>query len=144
MMKTYAITKRGGTVPDRGAIHRWLDSQLDLMPNGERVLSLEKRKEPKSLPQLRLAWLWFTCIADETGNNKQTVHDYYCSQFLVRNDEFNGKPVRVVTGLSTLDKETMTYFLNKVQADAASELGIRLPSPDDEAWAAFEEYYKSR
>lgn len=144
MMKTYAITKRGGTVPDRGAIHRWLDSQLDLMPNGERVLSLEKRRTGRSLSQNRLFWLWMACIADETGSEKQDIHDHYCRKFLMRNIEFNGRPEQVMMTTSQLDKETFTYFLNRVQTDAASELGIRLPSPEDEAWAEFEEYYKSR
>ena len=140
-MSSLVITKRRGEVLDRQAAHRWLDVALDAMPNSVRTLSLRKRLERRSLSQNSIMWLWFSCIADETGTDRQTVHDYYCTKFLTRNAEFNGQPVRVVIGTSSLDMETMTWFLNQVQADAASELGIRLPTPEDEAWAAFEECY---
>lgn len=144
MSREYTITKRQGKVLDADAVHRWLDAALSTMPNGVRTLSLRRPRERRSLSQNSLMWMWLTCIADETGQDRQTVHDYYCTRFLVRNTEFNGRPVRVVIGTSGLDRETMTWFLNQVQADAASELGIRLPSPDDEAWTAFDEYYRGR
>lgn len=38
----------------------------------------------------------------------------------------------------------MKQFLDMVQADAASELGIILPDPEDLNYAAFEEYYRNR
>lgn len=144
MNREYTITKRQGRVLDADAVHRWLDDVLSTMPNGVRTLSLRRPRERRSLSQNSLMWMWLTCIADETGQDRQTVHDYYCTRFLVRNTEFNGRPVQVVIGTSGLDRETMTWFLNQVQADAASELGIRLPSPDDEAWAAFDGYYRNR
>ena len=144
MSREYTITKRQGKVLDADAVHRWLDAALSTMPNGVRTLSLRRPRERRSLSQNSLMWMWMACIADETGQDRQTVHDYYCTRFLVRNTEFNGRPVRVVIGTSGLDRETMTWFLNQVQADAASELGIRLPSPEDEAWTAFDEYYRGR
>ena len=144
MTKSITITKRQGQVLNRSDIHRWVDSMLDTIPNGVRLLSIKKPETRRSNVQNRLMWLWLTCIEEETGTDKQDVHDYYCKKFLSRSVEIGGKTELVVTGTSGLNTETMTYFLNKVQADAASELGIRLPSPDDEAWAVFEEYYKSR
>lgn len=144
MTKSITITKRQGQVLNRSDIHRWVDSALDTMSNGVRLLSLKKPETRRSNDQNRLMWLWLTCIEEETGTDKQDVHDYYCKKFLCRSVEIGGKTELVVTGTSGLNTETMTYFLNKVQADAESELGIRLPSPDDERWAAFEEYYKNR
>ncbi len=144
MNRTMTITKRQGAVLDRSAVHRWLDNQLDLMPNGVRELVFRKQEKRRSNDQNRLLWLWLTCIANETGNDKQDLHDYYCRKFLSHTVTINGKPETVSTGTSGLNTETMAYFLDKVQADAASELGIRLPSPEDEAWAEFEEYYKNR
>ena len=138
MNRTMTITKRQGAVLDRSAVHRWLDNQLDLMPNGVRELVFRKQEKRRSNDQNRLLWLWLTCIANETGNDKQDLHDYYCRKFLSHTVTINGKPETVSTGTSGLNTETMAYFLDKVQADAASELGIRLPSPEDEAWAEFE------
>ena len=108
------------------------------------TVEVSRKREGRSLPQLKLMWMWFECIADETGQDRQTVHDYYCTRFLVRNTEFNGQPVQVVMGTSGLDRETMTWFLNEVQADAASELGIILPTPDDMRFGDFCEYYRDR
>jgi hypothetical protein len=36
----------------------------------------------------------------------------------------------------------MTVFLNQIQADAASEFGIALPSPEDRYWEEFYNEYK--
>lgn len=144
MNRAIMITKRHGTVLDRSAAHRWLDGVLDTMPNGIRELVFRKLERRRSNDQNRLLWLWLTCIADETGNDRQDLHDYYCRKFLSHTVTINGKPEMVSTGTRGLNTETMTYFLNKVQADAASELGVRLPSPEDERWAEFEEYYKNR
>lgn len=144
MNRTITITKRRGTVLDRMAVHRWVDAVLDTMPYGVRELVFRKQERRRSNDQNRLMWLWLTCIADETGNNKQDLHDYYCKKFLSRSMSINGKSELVNYGTSGLNTETMTYFLNSVQADAASELGITLPDPDDAAWSEFEEYYKSR
>lgn len=144
MQKSLNIEKVKGEVLRAGEIHSWLGRALSLCSNGKWVLKLERRREPRSINQSRLMWMWFECIAEETGQDRQTVHDYYCTQYLVRNTEFNGNPVRVVMGTSGLDKETMTWFLNKVQADAASELGIVLPTPEDMRFGDFCEYYRDR
>ena len=84
------------------------------------------------------------CIEEETGQSKDDAHDWFCKKFLRRTVTFNGREETVVGGTSSLTREQMSEFLDRVQAEAASELGIRLPSPDDEAWAAFEEYYRGR
>ena len=42
-----------------------------------------------------------------------------------------GKTEWVVGSSSKLSKDAMTDFLNKIQADAATELGITLPTPQD-------------
>jgi hypothetical protein len=36
----------------------------------------------------------------------------------------------------------MTTFLNQLQADAASELGITLPTPQDRFWESFYQDYR--
>ena len=40
-----------------------------------------------------------------------------------------------------LNTTQMTEFMNKIQADAASELGIMLPIPDDRYFEAFYQQY---
>ena len=90
-----------------------------------------------------MIWLWFTCIEKETGTDKQEVHDYYCDLFLSRQILFNGKETVVSGSTSKLNTLQMSDFMNKVQADAASELGITLPLPADRYYEEFINHYKS-
>ena len=100
MQKSLNIEKVKGEVLRAGEIHGWLDRALSLCSNGRWVLKLERKREPRSINQSRLMWMWFECISEETGQDRQTVHDYYCTQYLVRDTEFNGKAARVVMGTS--------------------------------------------
>ena len=45
---------------------------------------------------------------------------------------------RIYNTSSKLNTEQMTEFLNKIQADALTELGITLPQPEDRF---FEQFY---
>lgn len=108
--------------------------------NGRYIITIAKEKEPRSLDQNALMWLWFTCIESETGTPRQDVHDYYCMRFLRREIVWNGSQRTIIEGTSKLTKDRMTTFLNEVQADAATEFGIRLPNPDDRF---FEEFYNT-
>lgn len=143
-MKSLTIAKRQGKVLDREGIERWMEAALSSMPNGVRVLSLVRPRQRRSLDQNALMWVWFTCIEEETGTDRQTVHDYYCTRFLSRTVSMAGKECVIVTGTSGLDMEAMSAFLDKVQADAATELGIRLPSPEDREYEEFMNYYGRR
>lgn len=87
-------------------------------------------------------WMWFSCISDETQTPVQDVHDYYCAKFLRRKIDWNGVERTVVEGTRKLDKERMSAFLDNVQADALTELGIRLPRPEDLYFSEFYETYK--
>lgn len=132
-------------VKEQGVI-RWLGQPLELLlgllSNGEYTLEIKKKTRKRTFDQNALMWMWFTCIEDETGTDKQDVHDYYCKKFLRRTINIQGKEETVVRGTSKLNTSEMTIFLNKVQADAATEFGIRLPSPDDTYFNAFTNRYE--
>lgn len=132
-------------VKEQGVI-RWLDQPIglmfDLVSNGEYTLEIKKKVKKRTVDQNALMWMWFTCIEEDTGTLKQDVHDYYCKKFLRRIVVINGKEEVVVRSTSKLNTAEMTAFLNKVQADAASEFGIRLPSPDDQFFNAFTNRYE--
>lgn len=132
-------------VKEHGLI-KWLGQPIELLfnllSNGEYTLEVKKKIRKRTFDQNALMWMWFTCIEDETGTLKQDVHDYYCKKFLWRTIYINGKEEVVVQGTSKLNTVEMTLFLNKVQADAATEFGIRLPSPDDTYFNAFTNRYE--
>lgn len=141
-MNSFPIYKDNGEIKNIENITRWLETKLSLLGNGNYTLSIKKAIKGRTIIQNNLMWMWFECIAQETGNTKEDIHDYYCSKFLKRYIEINGEIVETVGGTSNLDTVAMTNFLNNVQADVASELGITLPTPDDLHWSEFEDIYK--
>ena len=117
-------------------------SVFALLRNGVYTVSITRAREPRSLDQNALMWLWFTCIEQETGTARQDVHDYYCVRFLRRSILWNGMNRTVVEGTSKLSKERMTWFLEQIQADALTEFGIKLPLPEDKYFEEFYQTYK--
>lgn len=117
-------------------------SILATLRNGRYVVTIAREKEPRSIEQNALMWMWFTCIERETGTPRQDVHDYYCRKFLRKNIVWNGRTEVVAEGTSKQTKERMTVFLNQIQADAASEFGIQLPTPEDRYFEEFYQQYK--
>ena len=100
-------------------------------------------KEKRTLDQNKLYWLWLSCIAKETGNDKDDLHEYFIYKYL------NPELVQVFEKmiykrLSTtqLDTKQFTEYLNKIQVFANTELAIELPNPEDKKFAEFYEYYK--
>ena len=126
------------------AISKPFDFMVSQLRNGKYRLKIERYVEPRTISQNALMWLWFTCIEHETGTDKQDVHDYYCNTFLRRKTIIKGKEMVVAGSTSKLNTLQMTDFMNKVQADAASELGITLPLPEDRFYSEFINEYKDR
>lgn len=135
-MKTIEFEKTGGVV------NIDLSPVLSTLRNGSYVLTVKRKAEKRTVDQNALMWAWFTCIETETGTPRQDVHDYYCRKFLRKTIMWNGRTEVVAEGTSRQTKDRMTVFLNQVQADAASEFGITLPTPEDETWEAFFERNK--
>lgn len=140
--RALSFTKRGGAVQFAETLHRRLDTQLSLMPNGDYTVKIERVQTPRTLSQNRILWLWLTCIEHETGTDRRDIHDLLCTLYLRRDVETAGRIYTVTGGTSSLTVEGMTDFLNKVQAWAATELGITLPTPADLAWDEFERQFK--
>ena len=138
-MKKTIFTKEGGVIRYRGST---FDLMLATIPNGEYELTIKKKVKKRTLDQNSLMWMWYKCIEDETGTPSQDIHDYYCKKFLRRKVVYNGKEEVVVGSTSKLNTVEMTKYLNQVQADAAAEMGIRLPSPDDEYFNVFTMQYE--
>lgn len=134
----YILTKRDGKV----TMEKSFDFLCSLLRDGVYVLSIKRKTEPRTVSQNALMWMWFKCMEDNTGTEKQDWHDYYCAKFLMREANFGRKRFSVVGGTSTLNTVQMTDFMNKVQADAATEWGITLPLPADRYYQEFIQHYR--
>lgn len=138
MERVINISKVDGVVHMDGHV----DDLLSTLRNGEYVMTIKRKTVKRSLSQNALMWLWYACIEDETGQDRQDIHDHYCARFLSRPIAWSDGVEIVAGGTSNLTTEQMTDFLNKVQADAATEFGITLPQPEDRAFEAFFARYK--
>lgn len=82
------------------------------------------------------------CIEESTGTAKEDVYNYYCRKFLSRVTIVGGHEVTVNDTSSMLNTVQMSEFMTKIQADAASEMGITLPLPADRYYEEFINEYK--
>jgi len=101
-------------------------------------------KEKRTLDQNRLYWLWLTCIAENTGNDKDNLHEFFILKYL-QPELIQVFEKLIYKRLSTtlLDTRRFTEYLNKIQLFANTELAIELPNPEDLKFAEFYEYYKN-
>ena len=134
MAKTVIMTKNEG----RLTFDVELPYVFSLLANGKYTITIKRANEKRSIPQNDLMWMWLTCIERETGTPKDDVYMYYCKKFLMKTIQVGNKMERIYNTSSKLNMEQMTEFLNKIQIDALTELGITLPKPEDRF---FEEFY---
>jgi hypothetical protein len=127
MAQTVILRKEQG----RMIFDKELSYVFSLLKNGTYSIEIKSTKERRTVSQNALMWMWFACIERETGTPKQDVHDYYCRQFLRRQITWNDETIMVIGETKKLNTQQMTEFLNKVQADVATEFGITLPRPED-------------
>ena len=96
------------------------------------AVTVEPHKERRSLNANALYWKWIGIIAEETGNDPDTVHEAFKQKFLIPEEiSFMGEKV-LYRSTARLDTGRMTDYMNQVYATATSELGILLPVPEDE------------
>ena len=92
-MKTISLTKDKGAIRNKERVIVQLDNIFNLLRNGDYILNIKKQVNKRTLDQNALMWLWFACIENETGTDKQDIHDYYCKLFLKREVNVNGKQI---------------------------------------------------
>lgn len=143
-MKAVVAIKRNGAVVNAMEVLNQVKMWLGDASNGAYTLTFEKVKKHRSNEQNKLMWVWFSCVArsltEASGTlyTAQNIHDAYCVKFL---------PITlpdgttVTGGTSKLNSEQMTEFLNKVQADAATEYGITLLSITDPMYEIWSKQY---
>lgn len=134
MAKVVTMKKDG----ERLTFDQELPYIFSLLSNGTYTITIKRANQKRSIPQNDLMWMWLTCIERETGTPKDDVYMYYCKRYLMKTIQIGDKQERIYNTSSKLNTEEMTEFLNHIQADAASELGIRLPLPEDRF---FEQFY---
>lgn len=119
-----------------------IDYISELPLNKIHHIKITQKREKRSIDQNSLMWLWLSAVEQETGNNKEDLHDYFRAQYLGGEwrEIFNDKyfKLKSTTQLNTLQ---FTNYLNKIQVFANTELSIQLPNPEDLKFEQFKSYY---
>lgn len=137
MAKTVILTKKDGRV----TLDQELPYVFSTLSNGIYTITIKKASEKRSISQNDLMWMWLQCISNETGTPKDDIYMYYCKKFLMKTVTIGNRMERIYMTSSKLNTLEMTNFLNQIQADAQTELGITLPLPEDRFFECFYQQY---
>lgn len=133
------MKRKLSTELDRNMVIAYIQ-RLDITKKLYTVETLEKRVG-RTISQNNLYWLWIACIEHETGQDRNELHDLFKDMFIlpVETEVLGRKIIRH----TTTDKDTLQFkqYLDKIQILASTELGIKLPDPNDKYWQEFYEYY---
>ena len=120
-------------VQDRVRVKGLIDQ---LSPQKTWVVSIKQRRKSHSQSQRGLYFMWVGIIADETGNDKDFLHDIFERKYLTpKVREFQGEEHLVYT-IVGLPPDEMSAYMSRVQAFAGAELGIMLPLPEEQHLAS--------
>lgn len=114
------------------------------LPEGKRYhVKVTLKREKRTVDQNSLYWLWIACIRDETGNEKDFLHDHFRGKYIGYDEQVVfGEVIRKPKSTTRLDTKQFTLYLESIRVFAASELGIVLPDPEDKYWQDFYDKYK--
>ena len=101
------------------------------------VGELKVYRKMRSVSSNNLYWMWLTCIKDDTGNDVNTLHQYFKRKYLpwksvsVFDDE-----VIQITSTTSLDSKEMTEYMDKIKQEMLGQ-SIFLPEPGDQGYEPF-------
>jgi len=107
-------------------------------------VEVTQKKLRRTISQNGLYWLWLTCIENETGNDRDDLHEYFKFKYLLPETIviFNERHEKWTT--KDLDTGQFKVYLDKIQIFASTELAISLPDPEDLRWEEFYKYYADK
>lgn len=125
---------------DKQAVMSYLEKLPTDKPYFAEIKQIRRRR---TIDQNSLYWLWLKCLQDETGEDKDRLHEYFKARYLgVSTVEVFGVDVQMSASTTKLDTKEMTHYLDRIQQFALMDLGIALPNPSDLYWEQFYQKYK--
>lgn len=109
------------------------------------LISFEKYNKIRSIQSNKLYWLWLNCIAEETGNDSDILHEYFKNKYLKKyySECFESQLLITIT-TTKLDNKQFWEYLEKIKMFASTELNIILPEPKDKEFEEFLSYYSRK
>ena len=113
---------------------RRLFEALKMLKQQPYIVTIEKKKDKRSLSANAYYWVLLSILEGETGQDKDSLHDYFKTKFLpARTVIFRqtGEEKQIQGSTSVLDSFNFMEYIDKVRAFAIQELDIYLPTPDE-------------
>ena len=98
------------------------------------VVTIEKKKEKRSLNANAYYWVLMSILEKETGQDSDSLHDYFKTKFLPKRKvvfKQTGEENEVQGSTAELDSFNFFEYVDKVRAFAIQELDIYLPNPNE-------------
>lgn len=106
------------------------NKDLELYEGKAVEVSIKKWKDKRTLGQNSLYWKILELIENETGNDKDTLHEAFKIMFLDKRRFAIGETELILPGSTTkLDKKEMGQYIDKITA-YMSQQGYAIPAPD--------------
>lgn len=105
------------------------------------IAEFKRHRKRRTLSQNRLLCLWLRCIMAETGNDFDTLKEYFSKYLPWDEVDMFGKIVVVRKGTSDLNTKEFDTYLEYIRIEMLDE-GIILPLPEDQAWDEFNIKYE--
>jgi hypothetical protein len=98
------------------------------------IAEVKVYRKQRSMSQNKLYFMWLHCISNETGNDVDTLHEFFKKKFLpwksvaVFDDE-----VLKATSTTVLDTKEFSEYIDKIKEFSAG-WAIELPNPGDQGY----------
>lgn len=107
------------------------------------VIEWKRFQKVRTNDQNALYWMWLTCLEQETGQEKDSLHDYFREKYLqVTYEKVFDSERKILQSTTKLDTVSMKNYLDKIQVFAATELAVTLPDPEDRYFEEFLSQYE--
>lgn len=107
---------------------------LKMLKKQAYVVTIEKKKEKRSLNANAYYWVLMSILEKETGQDQDSLHDYFKTKFLPKRKvvfKQTGEENEVQGSTAELDSFNFFEYVDKVRAFAIQELDIYLPNPNE-------------
>jgi len=113
---------------------RKLFDTLKMLKKEPYVVTIEKKKDKRSLNANAYYWVLISLLEKETGQDCDSLHDYFKTKFLPKQKivfKETGEESEVQGSTSKLDSFNFFEYVDRIRAFAIQELNIYLPTPDE-------------
>ena len=118
-----------------------IDESIQYLMTIEGEIEISSVKQKRSNLQNRYYWAVLNCISNETGNDKDALHEFFKHKFLdTLKYQLFGQFIYYKPTTTKLTKTQFTDYIEKI-AVFVSDFGIPIPRPESEYFEEFLKHY---